>query len=63
MRTKPKSQNANKKSFQWGISTASIEFMRTNALEAARDGSATDCSFISSLPLPKQNARISAKIK
>lgn len=55
MHTKPKTQAQTqvRKSFQWGISSSAISFMQTNALEAARDGSTTDCSKISPLPLPR----------
>ena len=56
MQTKPKTkvQTQTKKPFQWGISSTAIAFMQTSEVEAARDGSASDCSKISPLPVPKR---------
>lgn len=56
MQIKPKSKTNTKKPFQWGISSTTIDFMRTSELEAARDGSSSDCSKVSSLPAPKRKA-------
>lgn len=57
MQTKPKTKAPTKKPFQWGISSTSISFMQKDKLEAARDGSANDCSGISPLPQPKRKPR------
>ena len=54
MQTRPKTKVQTKKSFTWGISSTSISFLRTNEIEAARDGSANDCSKISPLPQPRR---------
>lgn len=54
MRSKLKAKTQTKKPFQWGISSTTISFMHTSELEAARDGSANDCSKVSPLPQPKR---------
>ena len=54
MQVKPKTKTQTKKTFEWNISSATISFIRTNELEAARDGSANDCSKVSPLPQPKR---------
>lgn len=56
MQTKPKTKAQTKKSFQWGVSSTAIDFMRVSDLQAARDGSSNDCSAISPLPQPKRKA-------
>ncbi len=54
--TKPKTQS--KKSFSWGISSTSIDFMQINELQAARDGSSSDCgSNVSPVQQPKRKPK------
>jgi hypothetical protein len=53
-KTKTQAQTRTKKPFQWGISSSTISFMQLGELEAARDGSTSDCSKISPLPLPRR---------
>ncbi len=59
---KPKAQP--KKSFSWGISSASISFMQSNELQAARDGSSSDCgSGVSPVQQPKRKPKSTAASK
>lgn len=55
---KAETKTVTKKPFTWGISSATISFMQTNELQAARDGSGgSDCSKVSPLPQPKGRSR------
>lgn len=56
MQSTPKTRSSTqaKKAFQWNISSTDIRFMQAGEREAARDGSSSDCSAISPLPLPKE---------
>lgn len=60
MQPKPKTQaqSHTKKTFDWGLSSTSIDFMRAEELAKVRDGSANDCGCgggpISPLPIPRQ---------
>jgi hypothetical protein len=54
MQNKAKAKLALKKSFNWDISSASISFMQTNELQAARDGSSSDGSNVSPLHQAKR---------
>jgi hypothetical protein len=52
---KPQPRTQAKRSFQWGISSHSVEFGQNRELGEARDGSASDCSsYVSPLPRPKR---------
>ena len=52
--TKAQAQTQAKKSFQWGISSSTIDFMQKDEIKAARDGcGGNDCSAISTLPVPR----------
>lgn len=43
MQTKPKLDPKPKKTFSWGVTSTNIGFMQVSELQAARDGSASDC--------------------
>lgn len=62
-KAKTKIQTTTRKPFQWGISSTSISFMKTNELEAARDGSTGDCSKVSPLPEPQQAGEARRKVQ
>lgn len=52
MQTKANKQIQTKKTFQWGVASASIDFMHTREVETTREG--TDCGCeISPAPLSK----------
>lgn len=53
---KTQAQSQTRKTFEWGMSSTTIDFMRTTELARVRDGSANDCgcSPISPLPQPRQ---------
>jgi hypothetical protein len=55
-KAKTKALSQTQKPFRWGITSTEISFLKTSEVEAARDGSASDCSKISPLPLPKRKA-------
>lgn len=50
MQSKPRTQARSRKPFQWNIASTTISFMQASELEAARDGSSSDCSQVSPLP-------------
>jgi hypothetical protein len=61
MQNKPGKKTQPKKTFNWGISSTSIDFMQTSQLQAARDGSASDCgSGVSPVPQPPRKPQTRA---
>lgn len=61
MQSKPTSDPKSKKTFSWGITSTNIGFMKVSKLQAARDGSASDCFGSNVLPLKQPTERRSSK--
>lgn len=63
MQTRRKTHSKTKRAFEWGISSATIDFIPADALRAARDGSSGDCSKITPLEKPLPVARPKKRIE
>lgn len=51
---KTQAQTQTRKTFEWGVSSTTIDFMRATELARVRDGSANDCGCSEISPLPPQ---------
>jgi hypothetical protein len=61
MQIKPKTKSSTGKTFQWGISTTTIDFMRSSELQTARESS-NDCGCGIS-PLPQHKPKTARRAK